>query len=317
MELKQLFYFRGIAEAGSFARASERLNVVQPALSNQISKLECQLRTQLFKRHARGVWLTEAGSLLLDHAVRILDAADEARRSVEEFGLKDPEGNVTIVMPTTLALVIAQPLLDRIRALFPGLNVQIVEALSGEINQWYARDRFDLSVLYESRSKVADDAVPLCREDLYLLRPAGGTADSVPTISFSEIAGYPLYHTSRIHSCRQLLDETSERMGIALNYAAEVNSIQILQEMISQGGGFSVFPCVAPPQPSRNGISYQRIVDPGMSLKSYIAPARNRCVSRAQRVVMDLLPKLVRGLATGEPSREPRDSAEFVSLKSA
>lgn len=60
--------FHGVAEAGSFTRASESLNLSQSAISRQISALEGDLGTPLFHRHARGLVLTEQGELLLDSA---------------------------------------------------------------------------------------------------------------------------------------------------------------------------------------------------------------------------------------------------------
>ncbi|MEP9355547.1 LysR family transcriptional regulator [Xanthobacter sp. KR7-65] len=296
MEFRQLIYFKGVAEAGSFARASERLRVAQPALSSQISKLEAQLKTRLFERHARGIWLTEAGRLFLDHATRIVDNVESARREMSELASDEPHGSVTVAMPTTLALVIAQPLLDHLAQSLPRVKLQIVEALSGEISQWYAADRFDLSVLYEGRGKVAEGAVPLCREDLYLLRPEGHEPLSA-TIQLSEIAPYRLYHTTPIHSCRLLLDETCARMGIRLKYVAEVDSIQVLQDLVVQKSGFSIFPSIAASAYRARGICYQRIVEPGMELNSYIAPARTRPLSGAQRAVMRLLPRLARRIS--------------------
>lgn len=309
MELRQLVYFKSVAEAGSFARASERLHVAQPALSSQISKLEGQLRTQLFERHARGIWLTEAGRLFLDHATRIVESVENAQRAMSDLATDEPHGPVTVVMPTTLALVIAQPLIDHIAHAMPRVRVQIVEALSGEISQWYASDRFDLSVLYEGRGKMAEGAIPLGREELYLLRPEG-EEPLAPTIRLTDIAPYRLYHTTPIHSCRLLLDETCARLGIRLRYAAEIDSIQVLQDLVVQKSGFSIFPSIAASAYTARGISYQRIVDPGMGLNSYIAPARTRPLSGAQRAVMRLLPRLARRIAAQRAGPQPLPASQ-------
>jgi DNA-binding transcriptional LysR family regulator len=78
MELRHLRYFVAIAEERSFTRAAERLWVAQPGLSTQIRRLEAELGVQLFKRHPRGVELTEAGHLFLGRARTALAAADAA-----------------------------------------------------------------------------------------------------------------------------------------------------------------------------------------------------------------------------------------------
>lgn len=83
MDYRQLRYFIAVAEELSFSRAAKRLNVSQPPLSMQVKAIEAELGTCLLARNRRGVELTPAGQLLLDHArraVRELDAASEAVR---------------------------------------------------------------------------------------------------------------------------------------------------------------------------------------------------------------------------------------------
>ena len=65
MDLKQLHYFKHVAELGSFSKAAAFLSVAQPALSRQIGKLETELNIALLYRTGRGVIVTEAGGLLL------------------------------------------------------------------------------------------------------------------------------------------------------------------------------------------------------------------------------------------------------------
>ena len=76
LELRHLRYFRTVAEAGSFGRAAERLELTQPALSRQVTDLERVVGVPLLDRVARGVSTTPAGESLLASARRILDEVD-------------------------------------------------------------------------------------------------------------------------------------------------------------------------------------------------------------------------------------------------
>jgi LysR family hydrogen peroxide-inducible transcriptional activator len=84
MELHQLRYFCAIADTGSFSRAARQTFVSQPALSQQIAKLEDELGTRLFDRLGRSVTLTEIGKSFLPRIRAVLRDLESARNDVVE-----------------------------------------------------------------------------------------------------------------------------------------------------------------------------------------------------------------------------------------
>ncbi|MGI9493111.1 MAG: LysR family transcriptional regulator, partial [Geminicoccaceae bacterium] len=87
--------FHGVAEAGSFTRAAESLNLSQSAISRQIGALEEDLGAALFHRHARGLVLTEQGEVLLDSARAVASKLAAATSLLNETK-DDPAGALRI-----------------------------------------------------------------------------------------------------------------------------------------------------------------------------------------------------------------------------
>src|SRR5215467_6610154 len=100
MELRQLAYFVAIAEERNFTRAAARIPIAQPAISQQISRLEAELGERLFLRDRRGIRLTPAGQALLPHARAALQAAEGGRDAVAALtGLLTGRLTVGLVHP--------------------------------------------------------------------------------------------------------------------------------------------------------------------------------------------------------------------------
>src|SRR5246127_5958056 len=95
MELRHFRYFIAVAEESSLGRASHRLHVSQPALSQQINDLENELGLKLFTRNSRGVELTEAGRAFLLGGRRALVAAKLAAEQAQEAA-KGKRGRLVI-----------------------------------------------------------------------------------------------------------------------------------------------------------------------------------------------------------------------------
>lgn len=126
VEFRQIRYFIEIHRKGSFLRAASALGLTQPALSRQIALLERELGNDLFLRHGRRLELTEAGSLLLEKAVRLQDLWQETLDSVR--GSNDAlTGNYRIATGGTIAAYILPAMLLGMKKKYPDVSFQVVE----------------------------------------------------------------------------------------------------------------------------------------------------------------------------------------------
>ena len=146
MELRDLRSFLAVAHHRNFSRAAEQLHVSQPALSEQIRKLEDELGTPLFDRTSRGATLTDAGDAFLPQARAVLAAADAAAESVRmvAHGLA---GTLTLGFIDSAAVGILPPLIRRFTARYPELKLRLRELSTRQQLEAVAEGEIDVGIV--------------------------------------------------------------------------------------------------------------------------------------------------------------------------
>ena len=147
MDIRHIRYFVGVCEAGSLSKAASRLHIAQPSLGQQIADLERELGAALFRRSSRGMQLTSEGSIFLEHARVVLLDIDRARDAIQRSATT-PSGEVSIGLPTTVALIATLPILAVIRRELPRVRLHMVEAYTGTLKEWLQNGRIDIALLY-------------------------------------------------------------------------------------------------------------------------------------------------------------------------
>lgn len=240
MELKQLRYFVGVCEAGSLLKASSSLHVAQPALGQQIAALEHELGAQLFERSSRGMALTAAGRLFLEHATVLLADAERARMAVRQ-SITVPRGEVAIGLPTTVALVATLPILSACRAQLPQVRLKVVEAYSGFLCEWLQSGRLDLALLYGDDPEPGLAKRALLDDRLVLVSHANN--QRMPkTLAVEALAAWPLILPGREHGLRRIIDDVCKPLGVQLDMVAEIESLVSVKRATEAGIGSTILP---------------------------------------------------------------------------
>ncbi|HSW20583.1 MAG TPA: LysR substrate-binding domain-containing protein [Ramlibacter sp.] len=296
MELRQLRYFVGVSEAGSVLKAAGTLHVAQPALSQQIAALEQELGAKLFERSSRGMTLTEAGRLFLDHARLVLADVERARDSVRSAS-EVPSGEVAIGLPTSIALGTTVPILAACRDRLPQVRPRVVEGYSGHLREWLKMGRLDLALLY---GDTADD-VGLARrpllDDRLVLLSAGQGPRAPKKLSLAALARWPLVLPGREHGLRKIIDEACTPAGIALQVVAEIEALGSVKKAVEAGLGATILPLVsALDEVAAGRLQASTIESASFSRRVVSATSVTRPTSVAGAAVMALVVDVIRGM---------------------
>ena len=143
MEIRQIEYILAIYEEKSISRAAERLGISQPALSQQLSRLEEKYGVQFFQRNSRNLRLTPAGELFLENGRRILELQKQTDRELSEYR-DSSRGSFTVgVSPGRCTMIVAD-IFPLFMERFPQYSVKIVERPYVEIGEMLLRDELDI-----------------------------------------------------------------------------------------------------------------------------------------------------------------------------
>lgn len=243
MELRQIRYFVHVVEHGSMSRAALELDLVQSALSQQISRLESELSTRLLQRSNQGVVPTEAGLAFFREAQLVLRHAEQATRAAQQARLS---GSVSVGLAPTTAAVLGMPLLRAMRERYPDVRLHLVESMSGHVTTMLNARQLDLAVLFNTDPGRRWSVMPLLEEKLYFIRARralkGKPAARLRTAALKD---EPLIMPTGGHGLRSALDAVFGRARIQPVVVAEIDSLSILMDAVEAGLGGSLQPWAA------------------------------------------------------------------------
>jgi LysR family transcriptional regulator, nitrogen assimilation regulatory protein len=296
MDLKQLEYFRHVAELGSFTRAAAFLSVVQPALSRQVRQLEIELGQNLFDRNGRGVVLTDAGARLLEHTRGILMQVGRARQDLEEQKNGD-SGHFVLGLPPSLGRSVTVPLVKAFAHLLPNASFATVEGLSAYMLEWLNVGRVDCALVYNAPASPAIDLQPLLDDQLFLIAPrtAKTARKARKSVSLAELADYPLIIPSRPHSIRMSVENALAGVDRKIRVAHEIECIPAIIDLVRQGHGFAVLPLNAVKStPWSEEVLVKPILAPMLKTSLSLAISSQRPKSPLMRKAIDVIRDIVR-----------------------
>lgn len=251
MELRQLRYFVKVVEVGSISRAALDLDLVQSALSQQITRLESELATRLLQRTPQGVTPTEAGVAFFREAQLTLRHAEQAIRSAQESRLT---GTVSVGLAPSTAAVLGLPLMQVMRERYPDVRLHMVESLSGHLSAMLNARQLDLAILFDSPIRASQhlqtarrwSVWPLIEEDLFLIASRQTRKSKAPqTLRMAQLVDESLILPTGPHGLRSTLNAAFARANVTPQVILEIDSLAMLMDAVTSGLGATLQPWAA------------------------------------------------------------------------
>jgi DNA-binding transcriptional LysR family regulator len=290
LTLQQLLYFRTAAQLGSFNAAARALHCTQPAVSDQVRRLESELGVSLFARAGRGLTLTSAGRVFLSHAQRVSESADDALASVgrgqaarEQVITMGTFRNAPYYEIAELAARYCERNPDARLRLRGQNSYDVARAVQdGELEAGLVVLPVDDSLL-EVRSLFRDEVMFVSPDPSLTRRPAG-----VAAIAGSPLILYDVTHGFNDPTRRQLAARAQEA-GVVLEPRIEVEHVETALQLVGRGLGSTIVArAVLARSAMPEGVSAVGFADPFYDFFAVVT-RRGVRVSPATRALLELI----------------------------
>jgi LysR family hca operon transcriptional activator len=242
-----------VAEARSLRLAAEeKLNTTQPSLSRQIRDLEREVGTPLLIRGSRGVELTPAGRIFLDHARMMLSQAETAMQSARlaasprkpSFSLGIMIGHDSTWLPAALHLL---------RKELPNIHVVISTQNSPQLATALSQGRMDLAFLRREDGSPDLEFRHLVDESLRVFLPKRHRLAARASIkvhdlvgeTFLSVSGSALDASAHPPALRRVIDRFLKECAIDIKPSHEVDNLGGVMSLIASTGGVALLPAYA------------------------------------------------------------------------
>ncbi|AMO76805.1 LysR substrate-binding domain-containing protein [Pseudomonas citronellolis] len=232
----QLKAFHAVALTGSFTRAAERLFLTQPAVSDQVRKLEERYGVLLFHRNKRSVRLTDLGERLLAVTQRLFVIEAEAHELLAASSALQT-GNLTLAVDAAVHLL---PQVARFCQRYPGIHVRIESGNTDESLQSLFNYRADLALLGRTVEDERLLSVTLRSDPIVAFVASGHPWAGRESIRLADLDDAPLVLREQGSVTRQTLEEEMHRAGLRIRPAIEVEGREAAREAVVAGIGLGV-----------------------------------------------------------------------------
>lgn len=239
ISLTQLRYFIRVAERESMTRAAEDLFVAQSAVSSAVAHLEKELGVQLFiRRHAKGLILTAAGKELLLRARQTLTALAESLESIagESQAFWGP---LSVVCFSPIAPFYLPAILAGLKRDHPGLEVNVTEAVAGEVGEYLESGRAEAALTYDLALGEGIDRDVLAEIRPYAALPAAHRLAGADSVRLADLVDEPMILVDLPYSRDYFIGVFTER-GLQPNVQYRSSSYETVRAMVAQHHGYSL-----------------------------------------------------------------------------
>ncbi len=246
IDLRRLRYFVAVAEERSVGRAAERLGMAQPPLSVQIRKLEIEVGAALFRRGARGMEITDAGSAFLARAKDALALSGEAVEAARAVAA-GRRGRLTVGYMFTLAYSVLPRLVPELRRTLPDVDLDFVEMSAATREPLVLDRRVTIALCMPAIRHPEIETEAVGAQSAMVALPARSALARLSAVPVQRLRDHKLIGLPRARegTVSVVVSSLLRRHGITMQTAHAVETVYSALGLVLAGEGIAILPAGA------------------------------------------------------------------------
>nr|WP_279077893.1 LysR family transcriptional regulator [Hafnia alvei] len=241
MNIRALSFFVEVVRRNSFLRAAEALYVTQPAISKAVKKLEEDAGVNLLVRTSKGVETTEAGRVLLNHAINILNSVDTYKSEIKVFK-NTLHGNIRVGLPMTISSSFFVDVIGKFKLQYPLVSLDIIEKGSHVLEQMLINDDVDIAAIMLPTNNEFFDIMPFFQDNLVLVVAANNELSMRNSVYLHELQNLPFVFFSDDYKINDYIINLCQEIGFSPNIILKSSHIDLIFSIISKGSCIALLP---------------------------------------------------------------------------
>ncbi|MGZ9709329.1 LysR family transcriptional regulator [Glaciimonas sp. GNP009] len=277
MEFRQIHYFISLFEDGTVTRAAHRLNIVQPALSMQIARLEEQIGQRLFERSRRGMVPTAAGRQMYRLFLPIMRDFSSAHAQL----LSNDEtirGHVSIGLIASITEGVLVETLSKFSNEYPDVSVKVADGYTNTLIDWVSGGQLDAAIVNKPRCLLALDVEHIVDEEMVLITSAAHEGTVPPQLTLQQLSslGLQLVLPTRGHGLRSNIDSFAQSENVELIPKFEIDSLVTTIKLVEQTQLATIVPHIAVHRQLSAGSLYSHTILSPRLIRQVVSVANPR-----------------------------------------
>lgn len=241
LDIRQLIYFSEVAKQQSFTKAAETLHVTQPTLSKVVKLLESELDTTLLDRSQRKSVLTDAGKIVYERSLNIIDMVSEVYTALDDLeNLK--KGHIKIGMPPLIGILFFPAIIRKFQELYPDITISLDEIGANIVKDKVYSNELDAGFVMLPAHEDDYELIPFTTEQVQLIVHIDNPLSKQLTVNMKDLKNEKMLLFSDDFTIHNRIIEECQNAGFEPTVTFRSSQWDFIAQMVEHNLGIAMFP---------------------------------------------------------------------------